>query len=123
VKPTARILLITASSSLGGGIFYVLWLVIFLVFTNIYGATQVALLFPLAPPITALGFATAVQITYRIFKQRTSPFLKVYLWPLAGCILGATAVYWYGPMLIVFSMLAVGTLSVALREIKLVGEK
>jgi hypothetical protein len=36
-------------------------------------------------------------------------------WPLIACVVGAVAVYWYGPMLIVFSMLSVGTISVFLQ--------
>jgi hypothetical protein len=44
-------------------------------------------------------------------------FLHIYRWPLIGCALGALAVYWYGRMVIVFSMLLAGELSIIGREI------
>jgi len=47
---------------------------------------------------------------------RPKGFLRTFIWPLVGCVLGAVAVVWFGPMLIVFGMLVVGTGSVALRE-------
>ena len=35
---------------------------------------------------------------------------------MIGCALGAVAVIWFGPMLIVFGMFVAGTASIALRE-------
>jgi hypothetical protein len=41
------------------------------------------------------------------------------IWPLIGCSLGAAAVFWFGPMLIVFGMFVAGTASVVVREVLL----
>jgi hypothetical protein len=119
MKSTRRIILITAISFWGGGIFYALWLVVFLVLFKIDGAIVQMLLWLLSPLVTALGFTLAVLVTNRILKEKKTSFLSIYFWPFAGCFLGAILVYWYGPMLIVFSMLAAGTLSVFLREVRL----
>ncbi len=43
-------------------------------------------------------------------------FLETYKWCLAGCVIGAGIVWVFGPMLIVFGMFAIGTLSVVLHE-------
>ena len=116
MKTIRRIFLITASSLLCGGIFYALWLAAFLIIVKNNGTNYETLLWILSPIVTAFGFTLGVLQANRILKKKNSSFLSIYLWPLAGCILGATLIYWYGPMLIVFSMLAVGSLSVFLRE-------
>ena len=123
MKPAARIILITAASFIGGGIFYALWLVVYLLIWNLYGDSRVSILWTIAPVITALGFTTGQSFSHHLLKIARSPFPKMYLWSLAGCVLGAVALYWFGHMLIVFSMLAAGALSVFLFEIKLVREK
>ena len=46
---------------------------------------------------------------------------RTLIWPLVGCAVGALAVYWYGPMLIVFGMFVSGTCGVVLRELVLGG--
>jgi hypothetical protein len=50
-------------------------------------------------------------------------FIHIYRWPLVGCAIGAGVVYWFGPMLVVFGMLAAGTASVVLREVSLTIKK
>ncbi|HUT16372.1 MAG TPA: hypothetical protein VMY98_09025 [Anaerolineae bacterium] len=72
-----------------------------------------------APVATAAGFALGVMIDERLVGVGEARFFTIFVWPLAGCVIGALAVYWYGPMLIVFGTFAVGTASVALREIML----
>ena len=52
-----------------------------------------------------------------IMIARKSKFLNIFKWSLIGCAIGAGAVVWFGPMLIVFGMFLVGMVSVALREI------
>jgi hypothetical protein len=42
---------------------------------------------------------------------------------LIACAVGAVAVYWYGPMLIVFSMLVMGTISVFLQTWQLLNRE
>jgi len=112
-----QIILITVLSLLGGGIFYTLWLIAFLTLTKFNVGIFESLLWIFSPIITALGFTTGVLLANRILNKKNSSFLSVYFWPLTGCIFGAILVYWFGPMLIVFSMLVVGTFSVFLREI------
>ena len=119
MKPIKQAILITAFSLLGGGIFYALWLAVFLVLAKSDDPTHETLLWVLSPIVTAIGFTLGALVANRILKKKKTPFLSVYFWPLVGCIFGAILVYWYGPMLIVFSMLAVGTLSIFLREIRL----
>ena len=103
-------------SLLGGGIFYYFWMSTFLLSHRAAGPTVEALLWVLAPIVTATGFMVGAAILEP--AARTGPgFLRLLRWPLVGCALGAGAVYWLGPMLIVFGMLMAGTLSIALREV------
>ena len=51
-------------------------------------------------------------------KRSRQNFFNIYKWPLVGCIIGAALVFPFGPMLIVFGMFGLGTLSVILREVK-----
>ncbi|TET53379.1 MAG: hypothetical protein E3J64_03635 [Anaerolineales bacterium] len=106
-----------AVSLLCGGVCYAAWLVAFLLIDLSNGAIVEAVLWLLAPVVTAAGFATGVLLHARLTKTSEAGFFRVALWPLIGCAAGAAAVYWFGPMLIVFSMLAAGTASVMLREV------
>lgn len=67
--------------------------------------------------ITASGFAVGLIVAKRLTKARWEAFLPTFIWPLVGCVLGAVVVVWFGPMLIVFGMLLMGTASVALRQL------
>lgn len=89
---------------------------IFLLFSPDGGLIE-ALLWLMAPITTGLGFTIGIMVFNRIINDEGETFIRILIWPLVGCFLGAAAVYWFGPMLIVFSMLAVGTFSVAIREI------
>ena len=110
-KRLARIL----TSTLFGGLSYSIWLAVFLLSSPDGGLFE-AILWLVAPIITAVGFALGIIFFDHFGRMAGTPFLKLLSWPLLGCIIGAAAVYWFGPMLIVFSMLALGTLSVAARE-------
>jgi hypothetical protein len=105
-------------SFLSGGIFYTAWLVAFLLL-NSEGTFINTVLFLIAPFITGLGFGLGVCLMNKILKKNPVPFHKVVSWPILGCIFGAAAVYWFGPMLIVFSMLAAGTVSVIIWELSM----
>lgn len=75
-----------------------------------------AVLWLLAPVITAAGFAVGIAIIEHFTITANNGFFRIFIWPLIGCALGAIMVYWFGPMLIVFGMFAAGTVSVAIRE-------
>ena len=111
-KRLSRILV----STLFGGFFYSIWLAIYLLLTPEGGLGE-TILWLTAPLITATGFALGIIVFDRLGKMPGTSFLKLISWPLLGCIIGAVTVYWFGPMLIVFSMLALGTLSMAIREV------
>lgn len=70
-----------------------------------------------APVITAAGFAAGIAIFEHLTRASKTGFFRIFTWPLIGCTIGAGAVYWFGPMLIVFGMFVVGAASVALREL------
>jgi hypothetical protein len=101
------------------GLFYSLWLASFLQFVRPGSTTAPAALWLSAPVVTAAGFATGITIHERLTQQSRHPFLRILVWPLIGCAAGAGAVFWLGPMLIVFAMFGAGTAAVVLREVVL----
>ncbi len=116
IKGLACALVRVAISVLFAGLFHTAWLVVFLlVFKNSTGST-LPVLWIIAPFVTATGFATGMMMANRLFAGRRDSFFRALIWPLAGCVLGAVAVVWFGPMLIVFGMFLVGTGSVILWE-------
>ena len=106
-----------AFSLLCARIFYSAWMAAFILITRVDRPVVETILWLLAPLITAAGFATGIAIMERKARKKRSNFLRIFVWPLIGCAAGAGIVYWFGPMLIVFAMLAAGTASVALREV------
>jgi hypothetical protein len=106
-----------AVSLLCGGAAYALWLAAFLLVGQPDSLLGRGILWPLAPVVTAVGFAAGSAIVERLAGTGRTAFVRLYLWPLAGCVLGALVVYWFGPMLIVFGMLALGAASVLAREL------
>ena len=104
------------ASLFSGGLLYVAWLVVFLWIDPQDGALEV-LLWISAPLVTGIGFGLGVYFFNKACREDQGGFLRITTWSLTGCTLGALAVYWFGPMLIVFSMLAAGTLSIMAREI------
>ena len=111
-----RVLVTTVSSIVCAGVFYSLYLAVFLTTFRSCGPVLRGLLWMSAPVVTATGFALGIWF----WERSDGPghnFLRVLAWPLIACTLGAAAVYWYGPMLIVFGMFAAGTASVVLREV------
>ena len=108
-----------ACSILCAGLVYAAWLALFLLIIPWASPPVEAMLRLLTPVTTAAGFALGIALFERLARQRRPAFLRIFVWPLAGCTVGAGAVYWFGPMLIVFGMFAAGTASIALREIYL----
>ena len=105
------------ASLLCAGIFYLIWMAVFLLFAKLENLIVETVLWLLAPVITALGFTVGIMIVERLTRSRRKDFISLYVWPLTGCAIGAIVVYWFGPMLIVFSMFGAGMMSVILREI------
>ncbi|HET6443853.1 MAG TPA: hypothetical protein VFI27_04665 [candidate division Zixibacteria bacterium] len=106
-----------ALSAVGGVIFYLFWMVMAIPLSRLDNSLLSAILWILAPLITALGFAGGAAIAERRFRGGQNRYWRIYIWPLIGCSAGATSTYIFGPMLIVFGMLFLGTASIALREI------
>jgi hypothetical protein len=69
-----------------------------------------------APIITGLGFFAGAALFIRLRRLPHPPLLHLYLYPLIGCSIGAAVVFPFGPMLIVFSMCLLGSLSMLLFE-------
>jgi len=105
------------SSVLCAGVFYVFWLAAFLTTVRMGSPLVKAVAWLSTPVVTAAGFATGVALLGFLTKNSKSEFLATFQWTLIGCTVGAAAVVWFGPMLIVFGMFAAGTASVVLKEV------
>lgn len=106
------------SALFSGGIFYGLWLAVVLGIGP-QGRFIEITLWVVAPLVTGLGFAVGIAVYNRLRKEDQGGFLQIFIWTVTGCTVGALALYWSGPMLIVFSMLFAGMLSVWFREVVL----
>jgi hypothetical protein len=100
-----------------GGVFYAGWLAAFLATIRAGNSAAKGALFFLAPLVTAAGFTLGVAVFERSTDSPSGRFHRVLVWPLVGCAAGAAASFWYGPMLVSFSMLVGGALSVVFRDI------
>ncbi|MDH4241087.1 MAG: hypothetical protein OEW48_16130 [Phycisphaerae bacterium] len=103
-------------SVLFGAAFYVAWMALFLVCSGYCSPLFRGLLWILAPVITGLGFFAGAALYIRLRRLTHPPFLHIYLYPLTGCSIGAAVVFPFGPMLIVFGMCLLGSLSILLFE-------
>jgi hypothetical protein len=116
MKRLATVLFRVGISVLFAAIFYVGWLAVFLGLFKDSGISVKAVLWVIAPVVTAAGFAVGLMAANRLTGIRRVAFPRTFAWPLVGCALGAVSVVWFGPMLIVFGMFLIGTGTVALRE-------
>ena len=112
-----RLLIKVGFSLLCGGILFTVWLALFLLTNNFVRPFLETVLWFIAPIFTASGFALGIIFYERLTKTRRTKFVQAFIWALVGCIIGALVVYWFGPMLIVFSMLMMGSLAMAVREV------
>ena len=99
------------------GITYFVWMGLFLLMADSAGSLVRGILWFVAPVATATGFAMGIYVHEHRKGVRKDGFRSVLAWPLIGCSVGAVAIYWRGPMLIVFGMFAAGAASVVLREL------
>lgn len=99
------------------GVFYSAWLAVFLFIARSGNSVLEVIGWLSAPLVTALGFTIGVMIFEYLAKTRRVGLFYIFIWPAVGCVIGAGAVYWLGPMLIVFGMFIVGTASIVLREL------
>ena len=124
---TKRVLLALsriAASTAFSGLFYIGWLAIAIpVLTSECCILNKILLWIIAPFTVALGFTVGVLLVDLILRQQKTKFWDVYKYPLTGCIIGAIIVVFFGPMLIVFGMFALGGLSVIFREVKIAKQR
>jgi hypothetical protein len=104
-------------SVLLGACFYLVWMGLFLVSIPYQSPFSRGLLWILAPVITALGFSAGAVLFIRFRRLPCPSLLRLYLYPLIGCSIGAAVVFPFGPMLIVFGMCLLGSLSMFLFEI------
>jgi len=105
-----------AVSVLFGAAFYLAWMGLFLVCSAYRSPLFRGLLWILAPIITGLGFFAGAALFIRFRRLPDPPLQRLYLYPLTGCSIGAAVVFPFGPMLIVFGMCLLGSLSILLFE-------
>jgi hypothetical protein len=99
------------------GIFYTGWLAVAIPVLKSGPLFAKALCWLSAPVVTAAGFACGIAIFELLPGTRKSKPRDIVLWPLAGCAIGAAVVFFFGPMLIVFAMFALGTAGILTKEI------
>ena len=115
LKPLALVVV----SVLVAGVFRIGWLAAFIPAAK-SGVMALKILGWLsAPVITAVGNTTGVWLGERLLTLRTTDFLRILVWPLVGCSLGAAALSWVGPMWVGIGTFVGGAASVVLREVKL----
>lgn len=103
-------------ATLGGGLSFLASLALLLSTQGWQNAFWNVAVWLQAPLVTAAGFAAGLALGNHVTGYRKDSFWRLYLWTLIGCSLGAAVVYPFGPMLIVFGMLAAGVASVVLHE-------
>ena len=115
LKPLALV----AVSILVAGIFHIGWLVGFIPAAKSGVMVLKILGWISAPVVTSLGYAVGLSMGERVLTARKTDFLRILVWPLVGCSLGAIALCWVGPMWIGIGTCVGGAASVLLREVKL----
>ncbi len=119
MKPLLKPLALVAVSILVAGVFHIGWLAAFIPAAKSGVMVLKILGWMAAPVVTALGYAVGLWIGQRRLTTRESDFLRILVWPLVGCTLGAVALCWFGPMWIGIGTCIGGVASVVLREVKL----
>jgi len=117
-KSLLAVVVRVACSLVFAGIFYTGWMAVAIAAfkAGIESIAVRVILWLCAPVVTGAGFAVGVALFELLPGARRSKFVDIYKWSLIGCVVGAGAVFPFGPMLVVFGMLVLGTVSVTLRE-------
>jgi hypothetical protein len=116
MKPLLKLLALLSVSVLVAGVFHAAWLVAFIPAAKSGIVALKVLGWVSAPVVTGLGYATGLWMGERRLTTRKADFLRIFVWPLAGCTIGAVALCWIGPMWIGIGTFVGGAASVALRE-------
>jgi hypothetical protein len=98
--------------------FYLGWMALFLVCSPHLPAVGRGALWIVAPIMTSLGFTAGAVLFTHIRRLRQPSLGQLCLYPLIGCSVGAAIVFPFGPMLIVFGMCLLGSLSMLLFEFR-----
>ena len=114
-KSLLAVVVRVACSLIFAGIFYTGWMAVAIgaFKRGIDNVVVEVVLWLCAAVVTGAGFAVGVAL---LPGARRSKFVDIYKWPLIACVIGAVAVFPFGPMLIVFEMFVLGTASVIIRE-------
>jgi hypothetical protein len=99
------------------GVFYVGWMAVAIPILKSDLFFAKVLCWLSAPVVTAAGFVCGIAIFEMLPGARKSKLRDIVLWPLASCYIGAAVVFYFGPMLIVFAMFALGAASIFTKEI------
>jgi hypothetical protein len=119
MKPMLKLPVLVSLSILVAVFFHIGWLAAFIPAAKSDVVVLKILGWMLAPVVTAIGYATGLWIGERWLAQRTAIFLRIFTWPLVGCVLGAASLGRIGPMWAGIGIFVGGAVSVVLREVKL----
>lgn len=118
-KLLLKSLAVVAVSILVAGVFHIGWLAAFIPAAKSGVMALQTLGWLSAPVVTAAGYAAGLWMGTRLLTTRTTAFLRILVWLLVGCSLGATALCWIGPMWAGSGTVIGGAASVVLREVML----
>lgn len=118
-KRLLKSLAVLAVSILVAGVFHIGWLAAFIPMAKSGVMTLKIVGWLAAPVVTAVGYAAGLWMGERLLSHRTTDFLRILVWPLVGCSLGAAALFWIGPMWAGIGTVVGGAASVVLREVML----
>ncbi len=109
-----------AASLLVAGVFHIGWLVAFIPAAKSGVLALKILGWMLAPVVAAVGYTLGLWMGERWLTPRTPAFLRIFVWPMVGCTLGAIALCSIGPMWAGVGTVIGGAASMVLREVKLI---
>ncbi len=115
-KQILMVLARIGASLVGAGVLFCGWLALFLLLAKDGNSATRAVLWLSAPVATAFGFAAGQLVGDHVTVRPRGNFTRSFLVLLVACSAGAISVFWFGPMLIVFSMFAAGGVCIVFWE-------